>query len=131
MHRVVESFKTICYQGEGQLVLAGNAAVGDPADDAAADATADNSAPAQPPPAPSASVFDCSTHLMHGVLHYNGFGHLARINGARLASQRIQSLRSWQRNPELQHAARRNASLMLHSSMLLYRYLTRRVYCIV
>ena len=44
---------------------------------------ADNGETGQPAPALSATVFDCSTHLMHGVLHYNGFGHLARINGAR------------------------------------------------
>ncbi|CAL8471780.1 g11322 [Coccomyxa elongata] len=28
-----------------------------------------------------ASVFDSQTHLLHGVLHANGFGHLLRING--------------------------------------------------
>ena len=41
---------------------------------------------AAPPPPPPLQLpaFDCSTHLMHGVLHYNGFGHLARINGALL-----------------------------------------------
>lgn len=27
------------------------------------------------------SVFDSQTHLLHGVLHANGFGHLLRING--------------------------------------------------
>ena len=58
---------------------------------AAAPALADACKPSQPLPAPSAAVFDCSTHLMHGVLHYNGFGHLARINGARpLPAQRPQ-----------------------------------------
>ena len=28
-----------------------------------------------------ASVFDAHSHLLHGVLHANGFGHLLRING--------------------------------------------------
>ncbi len=28
-----------------------------------------------------ATALDCSTHLLHGVIHLNGFGHLLRING--------------------------------------------------
>ena len=28
-----------------------------------------------------ASITDSSRHLLHGVLHANGFGHLLRING--------------------------------------------------
>lgn len=28
-----------------------------------------------------ASVFDSPRHLLHGVLHQNGFGHLLRVNG--------------------------------------------------
>ena len=40
-----------------------------------------DAAPPTPPPM-QLPAFDCSTHLMHGVLHYNGYGHLARINGA-------------------------------------------------
>ena len=28
-----------------------------------------------------ASVLDAQSHLLHGVLHANGFGHLLRING--------------------------------------------------
>jgi len=39
----------------------------------------------QPPPPLQLPAFDCSTHLMHGVLHSNGYGHLARINGAHAA----------------------------------------------
>eukprot|EP00850_Spirogloea_muscicola_P025467 SM003189S12257 [mRNA] locus=s3189:2:1472:- [translate_table: standard] len=27
------------------------------------------------------SMLDCRTHLLHGVLHANGFGHLLRVNG--------------------------------------------------
>ena len=27
------------------------------------------------------SVLDSSDHLLHGVVHVNGFGHLLRING--------------------------------------------------
>lgn len=26
-------------------------------------------------------VFDLQTHLLHGLIHCNGFGHLIRING--------------------------------------------------
>ena len=29
----------------------------------------------------SSSAFESSAHLLHGVLHTNGFGHLLRING--------------------------------------------------
>ena len=29
----------------------------------------------------SSSAFESSAHLLHGVLHINGFGHLLRING--------------------------------------------------
>ena len=29
----------------------------------------------------SSSAFESSAHLLHGVLHMNGFGHLLRING--------------------------------------------------
>ena len=39
----------------------------------------------QPPPPLQLPAFDCSTHPMHGVLHSNGYGHLARINGAHAA----------------------------------------------
>ena len=32
-------------------------------------------------PYSSSSAFESSAHLLHGVLHMNGFGHLLRING--------------------------------------------------
>lgn len=28
-----------------------------------------------------ASIFDSTTHCLHGVVHGNGFGHLLRVNG--------------------------------------------------
>ena len=37
-------------------------------------------APDVPYTAP-ASITDSSCHLLHGVLHANGFGHLVRVNG--------------------------------------------------
>jgi hypothetical protein len=40
---------------------------------AAGDATASYTAPA--------SMLDSQSHLLHGILHANGFGHLLRING--------------------------------------------------
>ena len=33
------------------------------------------------------SIFDSTSHLLHGVLHANGFGHLLRINGLEGGSQ--------------------------------------------
>lgn len=33
------------------------------------------------------SIFDSTSHLLHGVLHANGFGHLLRINGVEGGSQ--------------------------------------------
>ena len=27
------------------------------------------------------SIYDSRAHLLHGVLHLNGFGHLLRVNG--------------------------------------------------
>ena len=35
----------------------------------------------------SASVLESQTHLLHGVLHANGFGHLLRINGRESGSR--------------------------------------------
>lgn len=43
-------------------------------------ATGDSQADDAPFSAP-ASVLDSNAHLLHGVLHLNGFGHLLRING--------------------------------------------------
>ena len=43
----------------------------------------DPDAPApESPVASKTKLYDSPLHLLHGVLHYNGFGHLARINGA-------------------------------------------------
>ena len=39
------------------------------------------SAAAASPYVAPASVFDSHSHLLHGLLHVNGFGHLLRING--------------------------------------------------
>jgi hypothetical protein len=36
-----------------------------------------------------ASVFDAQSHLLHGVLHANGFGHLLRINGLEGGSKEL------------------------------------------
>ena len=35
------------------------------------------------------SIFDSTVHLLHGVLHANGFGHLLRINGLEGGSQHV------------------------------------------
>ena len=45
-----------------------------------ADACVDDCGSDTPYMAP-VSVFDSHGHLLHGVLHMNGFGHLLRING--------------------------------------------------
>ena len=37
------------------------------------------------PPSP----FDSHAHLLHGVVHANGFGHLARVNGREGGSQQL------------------------------------------
>ena len=29
----------------------------------------------------TSSAFESSAHLLHGIIHMNGFGHLMRING--------------------------------------------------
>lgn len=47
-----------------------------------------NAAAASPYVAP-ASVFDSQSHLLHGLLHVNGFGHLLRINGREGGSQAL------------------------------------------
>ena len=57
--------------------------------------------PAQAPPA--LRMFDCSTHLMHGVLHYNGFGHLARINGDASCRAKLQACNLWCDTCRTQH----------------------------
>ena len=36
-----------------------------------------------------ASITDSSRHLLHGVLHANGFGHLLRINGLEGGSEAL------------------------------------------
>lgn len=35
------------------------------------------------------SPFDSHAHLLHGVVHANGFGHLARVNGREGGSQQL------------------------------------------
>ena len=35
------------------------------------------------------SIFDSTVHLLHGVLHGNGFGHLLRINGLEGGSENV------------------------------------------
>lgn len=35
------------------------------------------------------SIFDSTSHLLHGVLHANGFGHLLRINGLEGGSEHV------------------------------------------
>lgn len=35
------------------------------------------------------SIFDSTAHLLHGVLHANGFGHLMRINGLEGGSENV------------------------------------------
>lgn len=35
------------------------------------------------------SIFESQDHLLHGVLHLNGFGHLLRMNGSQGGSQRL------------------------------------------
>lgn len=37
------------------------------------------------PPSP----FDSHAHLLHGVVHANGFGHLARVNGREGGSRQL------------------------------------------
>lgn len=53
----------------------------------------------RPPDSPAVtkySVYDSPKHLLHGVLHYNGFGHLARVNGVPPTSSRPLPLRTGQ-----------------------------------
>lgn len=40
------------------------------------------------PPSP----FDSHAHLLHGVVHANGFGHLARVNGREGGSQQLSGM---------------------------------------
>lgn len=40
------------------------------------------------PPSP----FDSHAHLLHGVVHANGFGHLARVNGREGGSQQLSGI---------------------------------------
>ncbi len=40
------------------------------------------------------SIFDSTVHLLHGVLHANGFGHLLRINGLEGGSQHVTGMMS-------------------------------------
>jgi hypothetical protein len=35
------------------------------------------------------SVFESKDHLLHGMLHLNGFGHLLRMNGSQGGSKRL------------------------------------------
>lgn len=37
----------------------------------------------------AASVFESKDHLLHGLLHLNGYGHLLRMNGAQGGSRRL------------------------------------------
>jgi hypothetical protein len=37
----------------------------------------------------AASVFESQDHLLHGVLHANGFGHLLRMNGSQGGSRKL------------------------------------------
>eukprot|EP00878_Enallax_costatus_P021234 GHUV01022476.1.p1 GENE.GHUV01022476.1~~GHUV01022476.1.p1 ORF type:complete len:195 (+),score=37.80 GHUV01022476.1:346-930(+) len=37
----------------------------------------------------AASVFESQDHLLHGVLHSNGYGHLLRMNGSQGGSRRL------------------------------------------
>lgn len=37
----------------------------------------------------SSSAFESSAHLLHGIVHMNGFGHLLRINGLEGGSVRL------------------------------------------
>jgi hypothetical protein len=37
----------------------------------------------------AASIFESQDHLLHGVLHANGFGHLLRMNGAQGGSKKL------------------------------------------
>lgn len=37
----------------------------------------------------AASVFESKDHLLHGMLHLNGFGHLLRMNGSQGGSRRL------------------------------------------
>lgn len=48
---------------------------------ALAEALTPAAAPADSAATSTYSVYDSPKHLLHGVLHYNGFGHLARVNG--------------------------------------------------
>ncbi len=41
-----------------------------------------------------ASVFDSPRHLLHGVLHQNGFGHLLRVNGREGGSAALSGARA-------------------------------------
>jgi hypothetical protein len=41
-----------------------------------------------------ASVFDSPRHLLHGVLHQNGFGHLLRVNGCEGGSAALSGARA-------------------------------------
>eukprot|EP00775_Hariotina_reticulata_P006176 gene6176-6414_t len=48
----------------------------------------------------AASIFESQDHLLHGVLHVNGFGHLLRMNGAQGGSRKLigkQLLSVWDR----------------------------------
>ncbi|BDA47154.1 probable PHD finger protein MALE MEIOCYTE DEATH 1 [Coccomyxa sp. Obi] len=70
-----------------------------PSDPTSDDCTASYTAPA--------SVFDSQTHLLHGVLHANGFGHLLRINGLEGGSSALtgrQTMTMWDRLCELLRA---------------------------
>lgn len=35
------------------------------------------------------SVFESKDHLLHGMLHLNGFGHLLRMNGSQGGSRKL------------------------------------------
>lgn len=35
------------------------------------------------------SVFEAKDHLLHGMLHLNGYGHLLRMNGSQGGSRRL------------------------------------------
>ena len=38
------------------------------------------------------TAFDSHAHLLHGVIHANGFGHLARVNGREGGSSKLTGL---------------------------------------
>jgi hypothetical protein len=54
----------------------------------------------------AASVFESQDHLLHGVLHANGFGHLLRMNGSQGGSRKLIGACGLQDEPSIwQHSS--------------------------